>query len=154
MVLALIWLGIAQILSVVLAYKLLMRAVARKQAEIELRLQETLSNFVSPPESGKPSPLAEILDNVGAVVGSAAARNIMKSLGGAEGRAGVQAEAISGQLQAQQNPLVGLLSGGKRGKGAAIMRLAELLGPLLTQRGRDGDNGDARSVHERLKGGS
>jgi len=156
MVVALALVGLAPFLSVLLAYHLFTRAISIKQAELENRIQKTIATFVSSPEPGKPSPLGEILDSVGVVVGSAAARNIMKSLGGADGRAGIQAEAISGQLQAEQNPLVGLLSGGKRGKGAALMRLAELLGPMITQRGQfqDGNHANERSVHDRLKGGT
>jgi hypothetical protein len=86
-------------------------------------------------DEGKPHKAAMVLDAAGSVVGAAAARSIMASLGADSSHAAAAANRISDVVGAQQNPLMGLLSGGKRGKGAALMRLAELIGPMLTSKG-------------------
>ena len=150
MILALIFLGLSQIISVLLAYRLFTRYISKKQAEIQEQVLDSLHRFVDSPGEGKPSQFAIILDSAGVVVGGAAARNIMKSLGGADGHAGNVASGIAGELQAQVNPLVGLLSGGRRGKGAAMMRLAELLGPMFNRNAPGANGGGDPPLQPRL----
>jgi hypothetical protein len=102
----------------------------REKRRASLLIEEKLREwFTSAP--GEPHQAAKVLDAAGAVIGHAAARSIMANLSQQAGAVANVANGVSDQLQAQSNPLVGLLTGGKRGKGAAIMRLAELLGPML-----------------------
>jgi hypothetical protein len=92
-------------------------------------------------DEGQPHKLAQAIDAAGAVVGSAAARSIMASLGADASHAARAANGAADVMQAQQNPLLSLLAGGKRGKGAAVMRLAEMLGPMLSGAGNHNGNG-------------
>jgi len=127
MLIAVILLGICQIAALFSSVYLVRRYVEAKQAQFEAKL----ADLVTPPSEGKPSKLSLIVDAAGTVIGSAAARSLMATL---QQRNSSVAQVANGQadlLQAQANPLLALLSGGKRGKGAAVQRLAELLGPML-----------------------
>lgn len=155
MIVAAILLGVCQIITMLGGVLLLRRLINAKQAELEEKAERALRDWVESPEAGKPSKLAVTLDAAGAVIGSAAARSLMASL---KQDASAQAHVANGMvetLQAQQNPVLGLLAGGKRGKGAAVMRLAELLGPMLAGAGKgNGATSEGRSVHDRLQKGS
>ena len=131
MIAAALLLAFCQIVTVFGACLLLRRWINAKQAEIEAKAERALREWIESPKEGEPSKLAVMLDAAGAVVGSAAARSLMASFKQQSSSAAQVANGASDMLQAQQNPLVGLLAGGKRGKGAALLRLAELLGPML-----------------------
>lgn len=155
MIFAAILLGVCQIITMLGCVLLLRRLINAKQAEIEERAERALRDWVESPEAGKPSKLAVMLDAAGAVVGSAAARSLMASLKQDASAQAHVANGISDTLQAQQNPVLGLLTGGKRGKGAAVLRLAEMLGPMLAGSGKgNGATTEGSSVHSRLQKGS
>jgi hypothetical protein len=97
---------------------------------------------------GQPHKLSQAIEAMGAVVGSAAARSIMASLNADASHAARAANIASDGIEGARNPLLGLLAGGKRGKGAAVLRLAELLGPMLGSGGnREADN---HSIADRI----
>jgi hypothetical protein len=134
-IVAAILLGICQIITMLGATLLLRHFLNAKQAEIEARLEETVREWTAAQPDDQPSKLAVMLDATGSVIGSAAARSLMASLKQVQSSNAQVANGLSDQLQAEANPILGLLTSGKRGKGAAMMRLASLLGPLLTGKG-------------------
>jgi len=107
----------------------------RKQAEIEQRIDAALHDWCDQPEEGKPSKVALAADAVGETVGAAVAKALMRSLKVDNSHVARVANGLAEEVQAEQNPLLGLLAGGARGKGAAVMKLAGLLGPMLAGRG-------------------
>lgn len=114
--------------------------IGREKRRLSDRLDALQHEWFDHPE-GQPHKAAQVIDAAGAVIGSAAARSIMASLGADASHAARAANGAADMLQAQQNPLLGLLAGGKRGKGAAVMRLAEMLGPMLSGGGNHNGNG-------------
>jgi hypothetical protein len=127
--------------------------ISREKRHISELLTDLQQEWLVAPE-GEPHKAAKVLDAAGAVVGSAAARSIMASLGADASHAARAANTAGDLIQAQQNPILGLLAGGKRGKGAAVLRLAEMLGPMLSGNGNgahsgiDGGTPPARRHHE------
>ena len=113
----------------------------REQARLEERIRSLVDDWVMPQAEGRPSKFAEVLEAVGSVVGSSVARSIMASLNADASHVARVANGAVDGLQVQSNPLLAMLGGGKRGKGAAIARLAEMLGPMLA-----GKNGSAASA--------
>jgi hypothetical protein len=102
-----------------------------KQAEIEAKAEKALHDWMDPGEGNTPSKFAQVVDATGSVIGSAAARSIMASLNAEASHTARAANTATDLLQAQANPIMGLLAGGKRGKGAAIQRLMDTVGPML-----------------------
>jgi len=132
MVLAALLFGICQA-SIMLGALLLSRWwLNRKQADIERRLNEAVREWVEAPAEGQPSRLAITLDAMGAVIGAAAARSLMASMKQSQSSVAQVANGAADELQGKVNPIMALLAGGKRGKGAAVARLSEMLLPLLT----------------------
>jgi len=129
---AIILTGSFQILTMVGVCLFVRRFLNHKQAEMEQKLQAVVREWIEPQGEGRPSKFAALLDVGGGVIGAAAARSIMSALNAEKGHTARAAGDIGDQLQAQANPLLGLLAGGRRGKGAALTRLAEILGPMLT----------------------
>lgn len=141
MIIAAILLGISQVITTFGACLLLRKFLNAKQAEIEARAERALRDWVESPKEGQPSKLAVMVDAMGAVVGSSAARSLRASLQQEASSVAQVANGAADQLQAQANPLLGILAGGKRGKGAALMRLAEMLGPAFLGNKHNGDGG-------------
>lgn len=152
MVIVTVLVGACQIITLLGVALLLKRWADAKQAEIEARLSAALRAWGEPQGEGKPSKAAEVLDAMGAVVGAAAARTIMSSLAADASHTARAANTLGDIAQGQSNPVLGLLTGGKRGKGAALARLAEIIGPMLAQNQGNHNQGDAgaRSVRDRL----
>lgn len=149
MLLVAILFGIIQILCCVSFCVFLRWFFNAKQAEVESRLETAFREWVEQPEPGKPSKLAETTAAVGAVIGQAAAQSIMASLNAERSHLARVANGAADELQGQQNPLVALLAGGRRGKGAAVLRLAEMLGGMVG-RNHNGSSTDGESVRERF----
>jgi len=153
MIFAVVLLGVCQIITILGAVLLLRRFINAKQAEIEKRADEALQSWIGLQGENKdqPSKLAMMLDGMGAVIGSAAARSLLNSLKQPASADAHVANGITDQLQAQANPLLALLTAGKRGKGAAMLRLADMLGGMF---GKPSDNGNSSplggSVRDRL----
>jgi len=130
---------------------------AHKQAEIEHRIDAVLRDWFTPEAEGEPHKAAKAVAAMGEVVGAAAARSIMASLSADRSHVARAANGAAEELQAVQNPVLGLLTGGRRGKGAALRQLAAALGPMLAGGGIGGppDNGSnpggSSSVRDRLK---
>lgn len=139
MVYAIILLCICQITAPLVAYKLITRYIEAKQLAITEQIQKTIASWVNSPEEGKPSQLANVLGACGSVVGSAAAQSILASFNQQASSTAEVANGLANKIAIQQNPLMGLFMG-KKGKGAAIQRLAEILGPMLMQ--HSGNNGN------------
>jgi hypothetical protein len=139
-IIAAILLGIVQIIAAYGLSLLIRRTINEKQAQLEARAEEAIRKWVEPQGEGKPSKLAEVLDVGGAVIGAAAARSIMGALGAEKSHTARAANDLADQIQGEQNPILGLLAGGKRGKGAAIAKLAQMIGPMLAKQngGADG----------------
>lgn len=134
--------GILQTIGVVVGIHWLIGRERRRVADTLTDLQR---EWFEAPE-GEPHKAAKLLDAAGAVIGSAAARSIMASIGADASHAARAANSAADMIQGQQNPILGLLAGGKRGKGAAVMRLAEMLGPMLA--GGNNGNGAASGGSE------
>lgn len=109
--------------------------VERLRASYEARLLAMVHSWIDVGPDGSPSQLAAVVDAMGAVVGRAAAQSIMASISAGESHVSRVAGGLADELQGRQNPILGLLAGGRRGKGAAVARLAELLGPMLMKAG-------------------
>lgn len=128
--------------------------IGREKRLLQERLLAAQHEWFTPPAEGQPHKAAVVLDAAGSVVGAAAARSIMASLSADASHAARAANGMADELQGRANPLLGLLAGGKRGKGAAMMRLAEVLGPMLQGKPSQADNGhDGGSVRSRLQRG-
>ena len=123
-------LAVCQIITMLGACLLFRRFFNAKQAEIEARAEAALREWVEAPE-GQASKAALLVASMGKVVGDEAARAIMARFKQDASSTAQVANGISEPLLAQQNPIMALLTGGRRGKGSAVMRLAELLGPML-----------------------
>lgn len=151
MIFAIVLLGICQIAAIMGGIVLFKRVLDAKQAEIEYKLAAALKDFTDVQPDDQPSKLAILLDATGAVIGSAAARSLMASLKQVQSADAHVANGVADQLQADQNPILGLLTSGKRGKGAALMRLATLIGPMLTGAGNTKVNHGSRSGQGQFK---
>jgi phage-related protein len=103
---------------------------------------ELAHDWTDQPAPDKPSKLAEVAETLGAVVGSAMARSIMASLSADKSHASRVANGLTDELQGAQNPILGILQGGKRGKGAAIARLGQMILPMLSGKMGQGNHGD------------
>lgn len=118
---------LCQVLCLVAAGWWINRTIAR----IKAQLVEQLRLWVEAPGENEPSKLAQLVDTVGTVVGASAARSIMASLAADKSHMSRVANGIVADTEAQANPLLSILAGGRRGKQAGLMRLAEILGPML-----------------------
>jgi hypothetical protein len=152
MVTAVILLALCTLLAPFGAFFVFRLYLNRKQAEIEGRLEDLARVWLVPPAPDQPHKLAEAVNQVGLIIGSAAARSLLASVKQDASSVAQVANGISDGVEAQHNPLKALISGGKRGKGAALLRLAELIGPMISHPGgnRQPDNG-ASSVASRIK---
>lgn len=150
---AVILLCVCQILTTYGLTLILRRIINAKQAEIEAKAEAALRAWIDlqGENHDQPSKLALMLDSMGAVVGSAAARSLMNSMKQSTSAVANVANGIADPLLAQQNPLLAMLTTGKRGKGAAVLRLAEMLGGVFA---KPHDNGNSApnggSVRDRL----
>jgi len=155
MIIAAILLGICQIIGFIGFGWLLRMYFERKQAQIERRIDATLHEWFTPEAEGEPHKAARALAAMGEVVGAAAARSIMASIAADRSHLSRQVNGALDEAQGAQNPILGLLSGGKRGKGAALAQLAAALGPMLAGHGGGGHNGGSnsneKSVRDRLQ---
>lgn len=146
MLTAIILLGICQIMAPFGAFFVLRWYIERKQAELERRAEETIHQWIDQPEPDKPSKLAETLGMVGAVVGSTAAKSIMSSLAQQSSSVAQVANGLADPLAARSNPLMALVSGTRRGKNSAVLRLAEILGPMLNPGAPGNHAGPSESI--------
>lgn len=151
-------LGVCEIIGFVCFAWLLRLYFDKKQREIEEQITSTLRVWTEQPEKDKPSRFAELIATIGTVVGQAAAHSIMASLQADKSHAARAANTIADQVIAEQNPVLGLLTGGKKGKGAAIARLAQILGSQLPLMpgvgGNPGGNHSSKSeVQQRMERG-
>lgn len=158
MEIALVLLAFCQLVALVGIAWYFNRILERKQRILEDLVRSWIQTWLTPPGEGKPHKLAELIAAAGEVIGSSAARSIMASLNADKSHVARAANGIVDEAQAQANPILALLAGSKRGKGAALARLAELIGPALMGAsgglGGAGDNGRKTAVQERLwKGG-
>jgi len=151
LIIAAVLLGICEIIGFVGFGWLLRLWFNAKQAEIEKRLADTMQEWLEQPAPDKPSKLAELADAAGTVIGSAAARSLMATMSQQQSALAHVANGAADTLQGQQNPILGLLQGGKRGKGAAVLRLAQMLGPMLGGLGgKSGSNGGEGKPSSRM----
>ena len=154
MIIAAILLCICQLVTSIGLALLFRQFFNAKQAEIEQKAEAAFRSWIElqGENNDQPSKMALILDSAGAVVGSAAARSLMASLKQTSSSTAQVANGIAEPMLAQQNPLFALLTTGKRGKGAAVLRLAEMLGGVF---GKPTDSGNGAvshgSVRDRLK---
>jgi hypothetical protein len=144
-VIAALLLGLSQILAVLALSRMIRRIINAKQAELEARAEAAMHKWLDAQEGGKPSKMAEVLDAGGTVIGLAAARSIMGALSAEKSHTARAANGMTDEIIGGQNPILGLLSGGKRGKGAALARLAEVLGPMLMGGNKNGGDNGAQS---------
>lgn len=143
-------LGICQIVSFIGLYLLITMWADRKQRQIEARIDAVLREWLVPESEGKPHKLAQMVAALGEVVGTAAARSIMASINADKSHATRVANGLTEEIEGAQNPIMGLLAGGKRGKGAAVARLMELIAPMMGGNKGGGSNGHS-DVSERIK---
>jgi hypothetical protein len=154
MIITALLLVISQIVTVFGVCWMLRRFFNSKQAEIEAKAEAALRSWIElqGENHDQPSKLALILDSAGAVVGSAAARSMMASLKQSTSAPAQVANGIAEPMLAQQNPLLAMLTTGKRGKGAAVLRLAEMLGGVFGKPLDSGNGSHAQgSVRDRLR---
>jgi hypothetical protein len=134
---ALLFVALCTLVSPVLTVVLLKRYFERKQAELTAQVTDLARDFLAPPAEGQPSKFAIAIDSAGTIIGSAAAKSLMATMAQSNSAVANVANGITGQIEAERNPLKTLVSGGKRGRGAALTRLAEMLMPMLLS-GRNG----------------
>lgn len=127
MILAIILVGVCQIMAIFCVGFLLRRYVENKQREYAEKIETAIRDLVEPGPDGKPSKLADMLAMMGAVVGSSAARSLRAALQQQQSAVAQVANGAADELQGMDNPLVGLLTGGRRGKNAAVQRLGAML---------------------------
>jgi hypothetical protein len=146
-ILTIILLGLGNILAISASILYVKHEIIKhaelKQAEIEGRLYETVNEWVKPGENNTQSKLAGVLESVGVVVGSSAARTLMASLNADNSHIAKTANGLLASAEAAKNPIIGLLRGGRRGKGAGLEGLAELLLPMLQSKGNGTDTSSA-----------
>jgi len=128
---AFILLGVCQILAPFGAFFVLRWYIERKQTALEEWAEAAVHEWIDQPEPGKPSKVAEMIGMAGGIVGTSAAKSIMFQLNQQNTSVTQVANSIADPLAARQNPLTALLGGGRKGKNAAVLRLAELIGPML-----------------------
>jgi hypothetical protein len=139
---AVLLLGLCQIAFFVALAVLIRAWAARKQEEIEQRIDALVQEWVSQPAPNKPSKLALLVEAMGNTVGAAAARSIMATFKAESAHTAAEANRVAGDLEEANNPLMSVLAGGARGKGAAVMKLAQLLLPMIKGAGNhNADNG-------------
>lgn len=107
------------------------RRIQAARDEISSTLAALGEEWLTPAAEGEPHKLAKTVALVGDVIGASAARSIMASLNADKSHVANVANGITDGIVANQNPLLGLLSGGRRGKGAALQKLMEVIGPKL-----------------------
>lgn len=140
MIFAAVLLGVCQLVTMLGVVLFIRHAFNAKQAELEARAEAKYHEWFDHQE-GKPHKFAEAVNAVGAVIGSAAAQSIMASLSAEKSHA---ARAANGEADAALGnavPIMGLLTGGKRGRAAAMMQLMSTLGGLGGGAPSNGDNG-------------
>lgn len=155
MILAAILLGLCQLVGFAGLAWCIKLIVDRKQREIEARIDAVIRGWVVPETEGEPHKLAQLVQTLGAVVGQAAAQSIMASINADKSHVARLANSLADEAEGAQNPLLGLLAGGKRGKGAALARLMGLLGSMGGNVPGAGGNGhsDNASIRNRLQKG-
>jgi len=103
-----------QIFAVVGLCYWIRREISRKQNEIEDKLRESLTQFVSSPDDSTPSPLAVLVDQTATVFAGRLVGHVKAILSAAQG--GNMAAANSAELDiaesalAQSNPGLGMLA--------------------------------------------
>lgn len=154
MLIVAIMLCLCQFLGFVAFAWLLKVFLDRKQAEIERRVSSHIRYWIEAPSEDTPSPLARLWESASVVMGRVMAQSIMASLSAEASHAARAANSAADELQGRANPLLGLLSGGKRGRGAAVARLGEMLMAYMSgaPSGSNGhDSGATTSVRDRLR---
>jgi hypothetical protein len=154
MIIAAVLLGICQLVTSIGLALLFRQFFNTKQAEIEQKAEAAFRAMIElqGENHDQPSKLALMLDSAGAVVGAAAARSLMASLKQTTSATAQVANGITEPMLAQQNPLLAMLTTGKRGKGAAVLRLAEMLGGVFGKPIDSGNGSHAQgSVRDRLR---
>jgi hypothetical protein len=136
---ALVLLIVCQITVPIGAAIALRRWAERKQAEIEQRIEAAVHEWTDAPGPGLPSKAAETVSLCGEIIGRSAAKSIKQSFTQESTALTQVTNGIVEPIEAQANPLITLMTGGRRGKNAAIFRLAQILGPMLGNKG--GGNG-------------
>lgn len=139
MLICLVLLIFSTALTPILSFLLIRHYFEAKQAEIVQSLETLAHSWVDPTPDGKESKLAVLVDSLGAVVGSSAARSLMATFKQSKSSEAVAANGISAALEAEQNPLLSIIASTRRGgKGAAFQRLVGLLAPMLLSKGNNG----------------
>jgi len=133
-------LALSQIIGLGVFSLLVRRYIDAKQAEIERRAEAAFRVWIEA-KPGEASKLAELVAVAGDVIGNAAAKALLARLAQGQSAVANVANGAAAPLEAAANPLLALLAGGKRAKGSAVLRLAELLGPMLAGGGHKADNG-------------
>lgn len=135
----LILLILSTLLSPFALFYLLQRYFEAKQATLLQDIETLKHQWFSPGPNGTPSPIQSTMGDLGAVVGSAAARSIMASLKQVKSSEAVVANSLADGIQAQVDPLALLIGSTRRGgKGAAIERLVGFLREAFKGSGNSG----------------
>ena len=120
------------------------------------RVSDVIAEWVIPPAEGAPSKLAQVVESAGETIGTGAARSIRASFKAEASHASRMANGMVADAEAEANPALGLLMGGKRGKGAALRTLAGMLMPMLAgstgNHQSNGDDSDVSELHRRMRG--
>jgi HAMP domain-containing protein len=136
--------GASLIVSAFLLINGLRRVVDIKIEAIKSDLTATITDYVSP-QGKDPSKLAEITETVGIIIGAAAAKSLMQSMGQRNSAASKVAGEMASAVDGQSNPLLALASSLPKGKGAGIARLAQLLAPMVGgNHGNQSSGGDVK----------
>lgn len=99
----------------------------------ELEMRSVIDDWTISPDSNTPSKLAQVTQLMGTVMGQAAAKSIMGAVNAQDAAIAKMANMASDEIEAAQNPLLALVKQGRKGKGSALERLAELMGPQIIQ---------------------
>lgn len=132
-------------------YWLITRWAERKQRDIERRVDAVIKDWTTPEAEGQPHKFARLVYSIGETVGQAAARSLSAQVKADASHTARVANGIADNLEAQSNPILSMVSGTARGKGAAMRRLTELLLPMLAGAAQPKpNNGNGQSVASRL----
>jgi hypothetical protein len=133
------------ILSPLLTIALFRRFFEAKQAEITQEIVTLVHLWVDPTPDGKASKVALYAEALGECVGSSAARSLVRTAQQLKSSESVVVNGIQAKLEAEDNPIMDLLTGSRRGKGAAFERLVGMASKYFTQhKSNGGDPGSGQ----------
>lgn len=115
------------------------KVIERKTSEIEGKVSAIVREFITNPDEHTPSKLAVMFDLFGATIAKGMVHEAAVQEKAEQSHVARVANNMLAEEQAYQNPILGILGKNKRGKNAAYVRLAEMIGQQLGAAGGGGN---------------